>query len=443
MPRTYALSAALALLLLLLAAPLPAADWDTELAIHTAATANKKPDATLLSALREHFSADQLQSGAAISGYMGDFLWAIESDTRPDLYVDDQPVGPMRQLAGSDVWVHTAKVFTGTSHAHYYRIGGEAGRRFDTPAFAKVSYPQPSVPQGTVTEQRIHTSHVYPGWRVSYWVYVSPGYDAAKGAALMVWQDGHRFSVRGDRSRLFTVTENLVQAGKIPPMIHLMVAPTYIGEVRASPYNPGPDRSMRSILYDSMNDDYNTMIVDELLPILAKEWNIREDAYSRGAAGQSSGGICAFTMAWQRPHSFSRVLSRIGSYTSIQWRFGNDNLAENLDGGNVYPFLIRKSPKKNIRVWMEDGGWDLENSHGSWPLQNIQFANSLKYKEYDFRFEFGNAQHNTAHGDARLPQALVWLWRGYDPNKTGQAYEMDPDEKGKEFFRVTKLNRNH
>ena len=112
------------------------------------------------------------------------------------------------------------------------------------------------------------------------------------------------------------------------------------------------------------------------------------------------------------PDKFARVHSTIGSYTSIQWR-----PEEKLDGGNVYPFMVRKMPKRNIRVWMSDGTDDLENNHGSWPLQNIQLANSLKMREYDFHFRFGLATHDAAQAAIDLPESLTWLWRGYDPAK--------------------------
>ena len=91
---------------------------------------------------------------------------------------------------------------------------------------------------------------------------------------------------------------------------------------------------------------------------------------------------------------------------------------------------------------MEDGSMDLENNHGSWPLQNVQLANSLKMPEYDFRFRFGNAQHSSANGDAMLPEALAWLWRDYDPAKTSQEFTMDPAEKYKPYFRIERLNRH-
>jgi hypothetical protein len=129
------------------------------------------------------------------------------------------------------------------------------------------------------------------------------------------------------------------------------------------------------------------------------------------------------------------VLSRIGSFTSIQWH------PSELDGGNVFPFMVRKQPKRNIRVWLQDGSEDLENNHGSWPLQNIQMANSLKMREYDFHLSFGNNTHNGAMGNAEAPEELTWLWRDYDPSKTDQTYQMEPGEKDKPYFRVRIYNR--
>ncbi len=135
------------------------------------------------------------------------------------------------------------------------------------------------------------------------------------------------------------------------------------------------------------------------------------------------------------PGEFSRVLSRIGSFTSIQWRPGQ------LEGGNVYPFKVRKEPKRNIRVWLQDGSGDLENNHGSWPLQNIQMANSLKLREYDYFLSWGNGTHNGAGGNAELAEEMIWLWRDYDPAKTEQPFAADPAEKDKPYYRIKALNR--
>ena len=100
-----------------------------------------------------------------------------------------------------------------------------------------------------------------------------------------------------------------------------------------------------------------------------------------------------------------------------------------MEGGYIVSHRVRRDPKKNIRVWMSDGSDDIENFAGSWPLNNIELANSLKMREYDFHFSYGVGAHNGHHGNAELPDELKWLWRGYDPGKTEQAYEMEPAEK--------------
>jgi enterochelin esterase family protein len=104
--------------------------------------------------------------------------------------------------------------------------------------------------------------------------------------------------------------------------------------------------------------------------------------------------------------------------------------------------MVRKQPKRNIRVWLQEGTEDHENAHGSWPLQNIQLANSLKMRDYDFHLSLGNGTHNGAHGSAELPAELTWLWRDYDPQKTEQVFTPDPIEQSKPLFRVKPYNRD-
>jgi len=367
-----------------------------------------------------------IHKGEAVAGEGPDFLWAVESETAPVLYIDDQAApGKMRRLNGSRIWVHLGQLKTGAAHRFHYLAGGaRLGGRNDIPAYGPDSYLKPGVPEGKVSEKLLHTSRIYDGMTSEYWIYVPAQYDPAKPACLMVWQDGQGFADLNGASRLQNVTDNLIHQKKIPVMIHVLIAPGRVGE-----------RAMRSILYDTVDDRYPRFLRDEILPEVYQKYNIRRDSYSRGIAGQSSGGICSFNAAWQQPDQFSRVLSRIGSYTSIQWK------PNQLDGGQSYPNKVRKEPKRNIRVWLDDGSEDLENNHGSWPLQNIQMANSLKMRQYDFRFSFGGGTHSTAHGNAELPEALTWLWRDYDPAKTEQIYEQEAAERAKPLFRVRIYNR--
>jgi enterochelin esterase-like enzyme len=366
------------------------------------------------------------KGGTAVWGDEFLFVTAAEAPVRLSLN-ENTPVA-MTRIQGTSLWMHFVKMRTGTTHAFQYFVEGAApGARSDIAGYNEDSYPKAGVAKGHVSEKKVITSAVFEGMTADYWVYASPGVDPRTPAAVMVWQDGQNLAT-GDRSRmrLFTVTENLVAQGRMPPVVHVLIAP-----------GMAPDgRAMRSLQYDSMDDRYVRFLLEEVLPVVEKSYRLRKDGYSRAIGGESSGGICSFTAAWLRPGEFARVHSTIGSYTSIQWR-----PREGRDGGNLYPFLVRKEPRRNIRVWLSDGADDLENAHGSWPLQNIQLANSLKMREYDFHFRFGAAAHNSAQAALDLPESLAWLWRGYDPAKTEEAFEMDAAERAKPLYRVGIVNR--
>jgi enterochelin esterase-like enzyme len=343
--------------------------------------------------------------------------------------VDLQPPQTMVQVAGSNLWMRLVKMRVGVTHAYQFYADGKAiGARTDVSGYNPDSYPKAGVPKGKLSEKHTITSKIYDGMKADFWYYASPGVDAAVPAPLMIWQDGQGI-IAGDLSklRLFTVTENLIAQKLIPPMVHVLIAPGF-----------SPDgKAMRSIEYDTVSDRYNHFLLEEVLPEVEKAYKLRPDGYSRGIAGESSGAICALNSAWFAPEKFARVHSTIGSYTSIQW-----HPEEKLDGGNVFPFMVRKQPKRNIRIWMSDGHDDLENNFGSWPLQNIQLANSLKMREYDFHFRFGLATHDSAQAGIDLPESLAWLWRGYDPAKTSEEFTIDPTEKDKPYYRVTISNRD-
>ncbi|MEZ5403086.1 MAG: alpha/beta hydrolase-fold protein [Bryobacteraceae bacterium] len=374
--------------------------------------------------LAETIGAEKLQKGTGWFSHGPDFLFAVASPSRPELIVDDgAPVRMSKNKEG--VWWATTKLATGRSHNFTYRVDGRPfGGAENMPAFGPDSYEKPGVPKGKLDGKHVHASKIYPGMKSDYWIYVPAQYDGSTAVAFMIWQDGQGLVNREMPTRAQIVWDNLTHEKRIPVMIHILVAPGMIG-----------DRRMRSVEYDTMNDTYVKFIRDEIVPEVAKNYKLREDGYSHAIAGNSSGGICAFNAAYTHPEYFTRVLSRVGSFTSIQWQPGV------LDGGNVYPFKIRKEPKKNIRAWLQDGSGDLENNHGSWPMQNVAMANSLKMKEYDFHFVWGNGSHSGSAGNAELPEEMIWLWRDYDPTKTSQQFTMDPAEKDKPYFRVKALNR--
>jgi enterochelin esterase family protein len=252
---------------------------------------------------------------------------------------------------------------------------------------------QPGVPQGTVTQAR-WKSKVFPGTERDYWVYVPAQYDGKKPACVMVFQDGGSYVNKKGDFRVPVVFDNLIHKKEMPVTIGIFINPGVV-----PPNGPGEKpRQNRSFEYDTLSDQYVTFLEKEILPEVAKSYKLREDAAGRAICGISSGGICAFTAAWERPDLFSKVLSHVGSFTNIR-------------GGDAYPGLIRKAEKKPIRVFLQDGRKDLDNLFGSWPLANMQMEAALKFKGYENKFVMGEEGHNGKHGGAILPESLRWLWQ--------------------------------
>jgi enterochelin esterase family protein len=300
-----------------------------------------------------------------------------------------------------------------------------------------------------LSDSIVHTSKIYDGMKSEYWIYVPAQYDAKTPAALMVFQDGAGYIKRDGKNPALNVIDNLIAQKKIPVMICVFINP---GDISDAPGTPTYDfvkaysdkwhrtlkDSMRSTLYDTVSNRYPQFLRDEILAEVGAKYNLRKDSYSRGITGLSSGGICSFNAAWKMPEQFSRVISWIGSFTSIQWKED----PANADGGQDYAEKVLREPKRNIRVSLQDGAEDQENSrYGSWPLANIRLANALKLKDYDFHFSFGKGTHNSGHGAAEFPAEMIWLWRDYDASKTEQTYEMEVLEKAKPPFRVSIFNR--
>jgi enterochelin esterase family protein len=258
------------------------------------------------------------------------------------------------------------------------------------------SMEQQGVPHGTVTKHP-WKSTTFPGTVRDYWVYVPPQYDAKKPACVMVFQDGGNYVKPTGQFRVPIVFDNLIHKHQMPVTIGIFINPGTF-----PPCDPDNKTvSNRSFEYDSLTDQYATFLEKEMLRQVGKDHELRQDAAGRAICGISSGGICAFTVAWQRPDLFSKVLSHVGSFTNIR-------------GGDVYPGLIRRTrgKAKPIRVFLQDGSGDLDNFAGSWPLANQQMAAALKFANYDYQFVFGDGAHNGKHGGAILPDSLRWLWRG-------------------------------
>jgi enterochelin esterase family protein len=286
------------------------------------------------------------------------------------------------------------------------------GVRSDRRALPDVKYehgpdskPKEGVPRGKITDFDFKESKVFPGTIRHCSIYVPAQYDGSKPAALMVFQDGHTYLKEGGDFRAPVVFDNLIAAKEMPVTIGVFIDPGFKRtEFPNEPRDWRPQPENRSFEYDTLSPAYSEFLLTEILPFVKKEFkvNITDDPEGHAICGISSGGICAFTVAWERPDIFRKVLSHVGSFTNIR-------------GGNKYPEIIRAAEKKPIRVFLQDGADDLRDSRlgWNWVEANALMHAALEFKDYDHKYVFGEGGHNGNHGGVILPDALRWLWRDY------------------------------
>ena len=335
--------------------------------------------------------------------------WALEApgaSSAPKVVWDDGITSvPLQRIGDTDVYAAVITVQDGFAARWNFEVNGSKiehavanPRQRAGASQLEVYEDQPELrakadlPKGKLTPLPKFHSKIFEGTTRDWWVYVPAQYQEGAAAAVMVFQDGG-----GYKDFVPTVFDHLIADKSMPVTIGVFVQP--------GTFDDG--RSNRSFEYDTLSDQYARFLLEELLPETEKaaKVKLRTDAAGRAIAGISSGGICAWTVAWERPNEFSKVLSWVGSFTNIaSGKTGRE-------GGHNYEAMIRKTPKKPIRVFLQDGSNDLDNNNGNWPLANQQMAKSLEFAGYDFKFIYGHGFHSNRHGRAILAESLKWLWR--------------------------------
>ena len=278
------------------------------------------------------------------------------------------------------------------------------------------SLPQEGVPKGEIRGPYTLPCKVYPGTQHTYWVYVPAQYDPSVPTALMIYQDGQAFKDENGDIRAQNVMDNLIYRREIPVMIGVFINPgRRPDQPEPSPQTSwGDDTTNRRIEYNSLDDKYAGVVTEELMPVLYKQYNISKDPEMHGIGGSSSGAIAAFTVAWERPNDFRKILSNVGSFVDLR-------------GGYVYPERVLASERKPIRVFLCDGRNDHRGTlrgpydeKMDWFLQNVRLMKALTQKGYDVNYTWGMNLHGQKFGGAIMPDMMRWLWRdapvSTDPN---------------------------
>jgi enterochelin esterase family protein len=269
--------------------------------------------------------------------------------------------------------------------------------------------PRDGVPKGEIRGPFTLPSQAYPGTQHTYWVYVPAQYDPAVPASLMIYNDGQAFMAPEGDIRAQFVMDNLIFRREIPVMIAVFINPgRRPDQPEPTPQEWGDRTTNRPTEYNTLDDKYARVIVDELLPVLFKSYNIAKAPERHGIGGSSSGAIAAFTVAWERPDQFRKVLSNVGSFTNIR-------------GGDAYPDIIRKADRKPLRVFLVDGRNDNrgESRDGTydqrrdWFYQNVRMEQALSEKGYDVNYSWGIQRHGQKMLQTVFPEMMRWLWRDH------------------------------
>ncbi|MGE3315415.1 MAG: SMP-30/gluconolactonase/LRE family protein [Planctomycetaceae bacterium] len=267
---------------------------------------------------------------------------------------------------------------------------------FVSPAALSAADEKADAPKGEVAKYKFENSRIYPGTVREYWVYVPKQYDPATPACVHVNQDGIQYNAPA-------VFDELIHKKEMPVTIGVFVMH---GRVPAQ-NDQAIDRFNRSFEYDSLGDAYARFLLEELLPDVetkstadGRPIRLSKSGNDRSIGGSSSGAICAFTAAWERPDAFSRVFSCIGTFVGLR-------------GGNVYPTLIRKYEPKGIRVFLEDGSNDNNAYGGDWWMANQEMERAFVHSGYEVNHAWGDGGHNTKHATEVFPDAMRWLWKDW------------------------------
>ena len=267
------------------------------------------------------------------------------------------------------------------------------------------SIEQADTPKGEILKFTFENSKFYPGTSREITVYVPAQYRIDKPACVYVNQDGVQWKAP-------TVFDNLIHNKEMPITVGVFVMH---GRVKALKSDEALDRFNRSFEFDGLGDTYARFILEEILPEVEKRKTsdgraiiLSKNGNDRAIGGASSGAVCAFTAAWERPDAFSKVFSAIGTYVGLR-------------GADHYPTLIRKYEPKPIRVYLQDGSNDLNIYGGDWWMANQMMERALVFAGYAVKNVWGEGGHNSKHGTAIFPNAMRWLWKNH-PEKIMPSY---------------------
>lgn len=204
----------------------------------------------------------------------------------------------------------------------------------------------------------------------------------------------------------------LYKENKIPPLIvcgvHAHNRLQEYGVSGVPDYKSRGDKALK----------YSRFVVNELLPLLKKNFRVAEGAASTALAGFSLGGLSAFDIAWNYPHIFGTAGVFSGSFW---WRSKgyNDGYDDTVD--RIMHRIVRSTDSKsNQRFWFQCGTEDEmsdRNNNGiidaiEDTLDIIAELEQLGYergKDVEYVEVQGGRHHEDTWAEV-MPQFLEWAF---------------------------------
>ncbi|MCM8536030.1 MAG: alpha/beta hydrolase-fold protein [Lentisphaeraceae bacterium] len=350
----------------------------------------------------------------------GTVAWFFEakSGSKVEIFAEKKRHWPMREIGQSGIYV-ASETFPNFTSVHFrYTVNGFRHKMakfnrfgFESYTFGPMSLKQDGVPEGKLIEMGVYkaTDEFFKGTERKWWIYVPAQYDKSVEAKLIFFNDGGGF-IKGE-GNASTVMDNLIHAKKMPVSIGVFVNPGEIKTAKRTIRNRGNE-------YDTCTPKFANFLEKEILPQVYEKYNVSKKAEDHVICGSSSGASCAFTAAWHRNDLFNKVVSFVGSYCDFRpindypLKDGEKSEYGPFKTAHDYPALIRKTvPNKKIKIYLQDGINDLDNTLGNWYKNNERMADALAFSGYTFKFKSGKGMHSKRHGMSILPEILEWIWQ--------------------------------
>ena len=224
-------------------------------------------------------------------------------------------------------------------------------------------------------------------------VWLPPSYESSdKRHPVIYMHDGQNLfdpssSAFGVDWQVDETCTQLIESKEIPAIIVVGI------------YNT-PDRS-QEYLPGEIGQTYRKLLIEQLKPMIDREYRTRPERQHTFVGGSSAGGLCAFILAWEHPQVFSKAVC-----FSPAFKLSLAEMVKKLDYVKTVEASARPDPSPLI--YIDNGGVGLEKALQPGIDEMLQTLKQKGLREdIDFFWRhYPEAHHNESAWAARFPEAI-------------------------------------